>query len=176
MNRLLTPLRAMLLLLTAAAVASCADDPRQGWSTASVYPTQYRTVAVNVFQNDTYFREVGFMLTDAVITTIERQTPYKVTSESNADTLLTGRITNVNLTSLSQNESTGLDEEVIVGVTIDFNWTDLETDRTILERTGFKGGGLFVPTSQSRETLELGEIGVVQQLAGDLVDEMQAVW
>ena len=131
MNRLLTPLRAMLLLLTAAAVASCADDPRQGWSTASVYPTQYRTVAVNVFQNDTYFREVGFMLTDAVITTIERQTPYKVTSESNADTLLTGRITNVNLTSLSQNESTGLDEEVIVGVTIDFNWTDLETDRTI---------------------------------------------
>ena len=176
MNRLLTPLRAMLLLLTAAAVASCADDPRQGWSTASVYPTQYRTVAVNVFQNDTYFREVGFMLTDAVITTIERQTPYKVTSESNADTLLTGRITNVNLTSLSQNESTGLDEEVIVGVTIDFNWTDLETDRTIMERTAFKGGGLFVPTSQSRETLELGEIGVVQQLAGDLVDEMQAVW
>jgi len=82
----------------------------------------------------------------------------------------------VDLTSLSQNESTGLDEEVIIGVTIDFNWTDLETDRTILERTGFSGGGLFVPTSQSRETLELGEIGVVQQLADDLVDEMQAVW
>ena len=48
--------------------------------------------------------------------------------------------------------------------------------RTVIERTGFKGGGLFVPTSQSRETLELGEIGVVQQLADDLVDEMQAVW
>ena len=176
MSRLSNTVRCMLLAASTAFAHGCADDPRQGWSTASIYPTQYKTIAVNIIENETYFREVGFMLTDAVITTIERQTPYKVTSETNADTLLTGRITNVNLTSLSQNEATGLDEEVIIGVTINFNWTDLETDRTILERTGFKGGGLFVPTSQSRETLELGEIGVVQQLADDLVDEMQAVW
>ena len=175
MNRLISPI-AITLLFLATMMQGCADDPRQGWSTTSIYPTQYKTIAVNVFKNDTYSRNVGFMLTQAVITTIESQTPYKVTSENNADTLLTGRIVNVNLTSLSQNESTGLDEEVIVGVTIDFNWTDLETDRTILERTGFEGGGLFVPTSQSRETIELGEIGVVQQLADDLVDEMQAVW
>jgi hypothetical protein len=158
----------------------CAEDPRQGWSTSSVYSTKYKTIAVNVFENETYSREIGYLLTQAVIATIESQTPYKVTSATNADTLLTGEITRVQLTTLSQNRtkgsSTGLDEEVVVGVTISFNWTDLETDRTIIDRTDFSGGGLFVPTSQSRETLELGEIGVVQQLADDLVDEMQAVW
>ena len=60
MNRRRAPFHTLLLLLATATIASCADDPRRGWSTASVYPTQYRTVAVNVFQNDTYFREVGF--------------------------------------------------------------------------------------------------------------------
>ena len=114
MNRLISPI-AITLLFLATMMQGCADDPRQGWSTTSIYPTQYKTIAVNVFKNDTYSRNVGFMLTQAVITTIESQTPYKVTSENNADTLLTGRIVNVNLTSLSQNESTGLDEEVIVG-------------------------------------------------------------
>ena len=169
-------LLAAALMLLPCSIHGCADDPREGWSTNSVYSTKYKTIAVNVFENETYSRQIGYMLTQAIVSTIESQTPYKVTSGMTADTLLTGEITRVELTSLSQNEATGLDEEVIVGLTISFNWTDLETDRTIIERTGFTGGGLFVPTSQSRETLELAEIGVVQQLADDLVDEMQAVW
>jgi len=79
MSRLSASVRCMLLLVTATLAQSCADDPRQGWSTASIYPTQYKTISVNIIENETYFREIGFMLTDAVITTIERQTPYKVT-------------------------------------------------------------------------------------------------
>ena len=94
-----------------------------------------------------------------------------------AQTLLTGRIVDVELTSLSQNRgSSNLDEEVVVGVTIDFNWTSLETDRTIVERLNFDGGGLFVPTTPAREVIELGEFQVVQQLATDVVDELQSAW
>ena len=72
--------------------------------------------------------------------------------------------------------SSRLDEEVVVGVTIDFNWTNLETDRTIVERMNFEGGGLFVPTTPSGEVIELGEFEVVQQLATDVVDELQSAW
>ena len=172
MSRITFILAFSLLLL-----GSCSDDPRQGWSTKSVYPTQYTTIAVNTFENETHYRQMGFMLTKALVTTIESRTPYKVTSEMNAETLLTGRIVDVELTSLSQNRgSSRLDEEVLVGVTIDFNWTSLETDRTIVERLNFDGGGLFVPTTPAQEVIELGEFQVVQQLATDVVDELQSAW
>ena len=114
--------------------------------------------------------------TQALITEIESRTPYKVTSENSADSLLSGQITAVRLTALSQNRTTGLDEEVIVGVTVDFEWMDLEDDTTIVKRSNFEGAGLFVPTPPSGEYLEVGEVAVVQQLASDMVDEMQAAW
>lgn len=167
---------ASMLLMAALAQSGCAGDPTSGYSTQSIFPTKYTTVAVPVIENQTYFREIGFMLTQALITEIESRTPYKVTSETRADSLLTGRITAVELTSLSQNETTGLDEEVVVGVTIDFEWMDLETDATIVLRSNFEGAGLFVPTPPSGEYLEIGEVAVVQQLASDMVDEMQAAW
>ena len=157
-------------------LAGCSSDPTTGYSTQSIFPKKYRTVAIPVIKNETYYREVGFLLTQALITEIESRTPYKVTSETNADSLLTGQITAVQLTALSQNRTTGLDEEVIVGVTVDFEWMDLEDDSTIVKRSNFEGAGLFVPTPPSGEYLEVGEVAVVQQLASDMVDEMQAAW
>ena len=168
--------RALIALLTTLLACGCSGDPRMGYSTESIYPTAYKTVAIPVIKNETYSREIGFMLTQALITEIETRTPYKVTSETYADTLLTGRITAVRLTALSQNESTGLDEEVIVGVTVNFEWMDLENDATIVKRSNFEGAGLFVPTPPSGEYMQIGEVAVVQQLASDMVDEMQAAW
>ena len=170
------PLLVAAALIASALVAGCSSDPRTGYSTESIYPTKYRTVAIPVIRNETYARDIGFMLTQALITEIESRTPYKVTSETYADSLLTGRIIAVQLTALSQNSTTGLDEEVIVGVTVDFEWMDLETDATIVQRSNFEGAGLFVPTPPSGEYLEIGEVAVVQQLASDMVDEMQAAW
>ena len=157
-------------------LSGCSSDPTTGHSTQSIYPTKYRTVAIPVIKNETYFRDVGFLLTQALITEIESRTPYKVTSENSADSLLSGQITAVRLTALSQNRTTGLDEEVIVGVTVNFEWMDLEDDTTIVKRSNFEGSGLFVPTPPSGEYLEVGEVAVVQQLASDMVDEMQAAW
>ena len=170
------PLLVAVALVVSTLMAGCSADPRTGYSTESIYPTKYQTVAIPVIKNETYARDVGFMLTQALITEIESRTPYKVTSETYADSLLTGRITAVRLTALSQNSTTGLDEEVIVGVTVDFEWMDLETDATIVQRSNFEGAGLFVPTPPSGEYLEIGEVAVVQQLASDMVDEMQAAW
>ena len=169
-------LLAILMLTTACVQVGCSSDPTTGYSTQSIFPEKYATVAIPVIENETYFREMGFLLTLALITEIESRTPYKVTSEYKADSLLTGRITAVELTSLSQNESTGLDEEVIVGVTINFEWMDLETDAVIVTRSNFEGAGLFVPSPPSGEYLQIGEVAVVQQLASDMVDEMQAAW
>ena len=166
------------LAATAAAmcVGGCASDPTQGYSFASPFPQGITTIAVEVFENKTFDRGIEFELTDAVIKEIEARTPYKVTSESRADTILTGRIQRVERTQLSKSELTGLSEEVTVSVTIDLHWRDLRTGKPLLALEAYTGHGLFVPSTPTGEPAEIGEFAVVQALAHDIVGEMRADW
>ena len=58
----------------------------------SLYPRHVRTVHVPVFESNSYRRNLGERLTEAVCKEIELKTDYKVTGDPNADTVLVGRI------------------------------------------------------------------------------------
>ncbi|MAT81767.1 MAG: hypothetical protein CMJ29_08995 [Phycisphaerae bacterium] len=163
-------------VLGLAITAGCHDDPTKGWSTKSIFTNEVKTVAVPIATNTTQNRQIGFMLTDAVIKEIESRTPWKVTYASRADTVLNMTIKDVALQTISLSDVTGLNEEVIVSLTIDFDWEDLETNQTIFARQEFSAGGLFVPSQPSGETLQVGEFQVIQQMATDIVDEMAGSW
>ena len=173
-SNLFALLTALLLLLLP--LGGCAADPAEGYTARSIYPTTVQTIAVPIFENDTFVREIEFELTDALIKEIERRTPYKVSSRARADSILTGRIARVDLDQISKSRLTGLGEEVIIAVTIDFEWKDLRTNQRLVERKAFTAGSLFVPSRPSGERIELGQFSVVQELAGDIVNEMQAGW
>lgn len=167
---------ALSLTLTIAALSGCASDPAQGYSLASIWPEDVTTVAVPIFRNESFTRDVEFELTDAVIKSIEARTPYRVTTQARADTILLGSVREVRLEQLSASRLTGLGEEVIVSVTIDFEWRELGSDRLRVARKSFTGNGLFVPSAPTGERIELGRFSAVQELANDLVDELQAAW
>jgi hypothetical protein len=164
------------MLALMAAGAGCATDPTKGYSTATTFDRDVATVAVPIFANDTFYRDIEFQLTDALVKEIERRTPYKVTPMIRADTTLTGRISRVDLDSLSRSPRTGLTEEAVLRVTIDFEWRDLRTNQLLVERRSFAGDGLFVPSQPSGEFIELGRFAAVQKLAADIVSQMQAAW
>ena len=167
---------AVIVTLASAVLAGCAADPTKGWSTASVWSDDIRTVSVGVFPNATPNSGFQFEFADALIKEIEARTPYKVTAPGRADTIVTGRIQRVEHTQLSKSRVTGLSEEVTVSVTIDLSWTDLRTGETLLELESFTANSLFVPSNPTREPIELGEFGVAQRLAHDVVTEMQTDW
>jgi len=61
----------------------------------SLYPSYIQTVYVPVFECSSFRRGLGEWLTEAVEKEIELKTPYKVVgSPDNADSVLSGRITN----------------------------------------------------------------------------------
>jgi hypothetical protein len=154
----------------------CASDPTKGYAPASLYPEGISTVAVPVFSCDSYTRDVEFELTDALIKEIEARTPYKVVPEGRADTILLGRIKTIELDQLSKSRQTGLSEEQIISVTIDFEWKDLRSSRTLVQREGFTGQGFFDPSRPTGEPIELGQFAAVQQLARDVVAQLRADW
>lgn len=169
-------LASSFFLVIGLAPAGCSSDPTTGYSAQSIYPQNVSSIAVPIFENRTYVRDVEFELTDALVKEIEARTPYKVTSSSRADTMLTGQIRKVELDQLSKSPHTGLTEEAILSVTIDFEWKDLRNGRTLVERRQYTGHALFVPSRPSSEPIELGQFAVVQQLARDMVGELQAEW
>ena len=158
------------------AVAGCTSDPYSGYSAMSVFPEGISSVSVPIFKNETFVRDVEFELTDALIKEIEARSPYKVMTEARADTVLIGEIRKIELDQLSKSPLTGLSEEVIVSLTIDFEWKDLRTGRPIIVRKNFTGYGLFVPSRPTGESIQLGRFAAIQHLARDLVNELQAQW
>lgn len=63
------------------------------FGTPTLFPTDIRTVYVPVFESNSFRRQLGERLTEAVVREIESHTPYKVVSSQNADSVLSGRIT-----------------------------------------------------------------------------------
>ena len=157
-------------------IANCASDPTVGYSSATLYAPQFKSVAVPIFQNNTMAREMEFMLTDALIKEIESRTPYQILGEKYADTLLSGTIQSVTLRTISQSTTTGLDNEVMITVTMDFEWLNLQSGGRIIGRRNFSSSALFIPSRPSAEPFEMGQFAVVQQLSGDIVDQMQSSW
>jgi hypothetical protein len=163
---------AAVLLLT----AGCASTPSEGYAAASPYPSKYRSVALPIFKNVSYMRSFEHDLAHALVTEVERSTPYKVMSEVSADTILRGTITSVDLVLLSKDPVTGLANEMMLRMRADFEWVDLRSGEKIVARERVESTALFVPSYPAREPIELGRLAAVEAMARELVSAMQSKW
>jgi len=159
-----------MLVLALAAASGC------GYSTAELFPTEYRSVAVPIFENRTFYRGIEYDLTEAVIKELEHRTPYKKTPAHTADTLLVGTVLGVHPRQLSRTREAGLPQEVELVVIIDFEWKDQRTGDTLVSRRGFSAVGRYVPTQPVGESFEVGQHAAVQRLARDMVSAMREDW
>src|SRR5262245_54370855 len=74
-----------IVMMLLSALCGCTNY-RAGNQT--LFRTDIRTVYVPVFQSDSYRRNLGEWLTEAVIKEIETKSPYKVVHTSDADSVL----------------------------------------------------------------------------------------
>ncbi len=154
----------------------CASDPTAGYAFRATFRDNVASITIPIFENDSFERSVEFELTDAIIKEVEARTPYKVTSGTRADTILSGRIARIERDVISRSPLTGLNEEVVYRVYVDFEWNDLRTGRTLIHREAFEGQGVYHPSRPIGSPSELGAIAAVQQLASDIVDELRSDW
>ena len=163
-------------LAAAMSLGGCAATPTEGYAATSPYPSAYRSVSVPVFRNASYLRGFELDLADALVKQIEQSTPYKVRSEAAADTALRGTIRSIDLVELSKDPATGLANEMMVRMRVDYEWIDLRSGERIVAREGVESSALFVPSYPAREPIELGRFAAVQQLAVEVVGSMRSRW
>lgn len=173
-------LRVALGLTLASAVSlvslGCASDPARGYSFASTTPSTVRSVAIPVFQNNTFEMGLEAELTEAIIKEIQRSPGLVVAGQDSADTLLTGLITSAELRRISLDSRTGLAQELSYTITVDFDWKDRRGGRVLTARRSFAATDTFVPGGPTGEPLATGRRGAAQRLARDIVAQLQADW
>jgi hypothetical protein len=173
-------LRAVALstLLTAglATLTSCASNPGEGYSFNSTFRDDVKSVSVPIFVNNTFYPGVEVQLAEAIVSEMRIKSPYAVTSSADAQTILTGTITNIERQSLTTGRQTGMSEDIALKITIDFVWKDQRSGKILTARRNFSASRSFIPASGVGETVAIGQAAAIQQLARDLVAELRSGW
>lgn len=159
-----------------AGFGGCATDPNGGYAFASTHDMTVDSVYVPMFYNETFTHGIESQLTDSIIKQLKVATPWKVTSESTAQTTLTGRITGSRLSALSIGRVSGMVQEQAVILTIEFEWRDNRTQKVLVRRKNFTASEIFVPSQGVGERLDAGQDGAIQKLARNVVEELRTAW
>ncbi|MFO0982518.1 MAG: LptE family protein [Planctomycetota bacterium] len=107
-------MRALSAAALLAALLGC------GYTQGSLIAEGNRRVAVPIFDNDTFYREMEFELTRTVVAEIERRPGVQVVREADADVILKGRITDLRQQVLSEDERDRVRESTAtITVTVD---------------------------------------------------------
>ena len=164
----------------AAVLSALLFAPGCGYRWGSTYDANVRTIAVPIFENDTFNTGLEVELADALAKTLQRATPWRVTRQANADTTIAGVIRGSELDLLSTNPVTGLAQEQAITYTVDFEWRDNRTGELILERQNFQSATTFIPAQgldgSPGERYELGSRDAVEELADRIVAELRGSW
>jgi len=161
-----------------AAMLGCAGY-RMG--TKSLYPPDIQTVQVVLIESNSYRRNLGEWLTEAVIKEIENVTPLKVVNTSEADSVLSCRIvTDTKMISMMSPTSDG--RELQANFQVSVQWLDRKGELVKPEQA--------IPGPAALNTIQdtanfYPEIGgsitsaqqtAIQCLAQQIVSMMEAPW
>lgn len=145
----------------------------EGYTNGWVYPEEYQTVYVQMFDSGGLRRGYEFVLTDAVAKMIEARTPYKiVSSPDRADTVLSGVITTGSAV-LAGDRYTGTPLESETLITVDFVWKELKTGKIIREDTVAAAESF---SSKLGQDYEYAARSAVNKAAQKIVDHMEIAW
>ena len=131
----------LVLLCSCALVLSgiCGCAQMSGYSNDSLFPENVSSVYVEMFENETFWRNVEYDLSDALAKRIETDTPYKiVTSRNRADTIISGKISSIrqSLPTIERETGRALEKEIEIRAVV--NWKNLKTGQLLIDsRTAF---------------------------------------
>lgn len=165
-----------VLFAAGATLGACSSDPSRGYSFTSAHSESIRSIAVPVFKNSTMTKAIEVELTQAILSELRRTTPWAVTGTDGADAVLTGTLIESRLRPLTTGRNTGLVQQMAVVLTVDFDFEDNRTGRTLISRRRFSGVASFVPARPAAERIETGQHAAIQELAQDIVAELRSDW
>lgn len=148
----------------------------------SLYRPDIRTVHVPMFESDSYRRNLGERLTEAVVKEIERSSTYKVVHDpAMADSILTGRLVSDRKVVLNENRN---DEprDVQVELVVQISWVDRRGESVMpnaaftLAQQGFSVTQLPDYIPEAGQSVSTAQQEGLTRIAQQVVAQMEAPW
>jgi len=143
-----------------------------GYSSQSLIDTQYRTVYVEMFDNQSWYRGFEVGLSRELVNMINSRTHLRIVPKSQAQTIITGQIRDYRQVVLTEDELDRV-RELQVTIVVDMTWR---------ERSGksIKVVRHFVRSEQVKrdldETIESVNVELFRDTAEELVERLEADW
>jgi len=174
-HRVLRTFAAGLALLAAVCLAGCAGY-RAG--NQLLFRSDIRTVYVPVFESDLYRRNLGELLTEAVIKEIEQRTPYKVVHSPGADSVLYGRILTDGKGVFAEDQF-DVPRAIEYSMVVEVRWVDrlgnaVMRSAVIPVDLSVAAAEDFIP--EAGQSVASVQVEVVRELAQQIVGQMEAGW
>jgi hypothetical protein len=144
-----------------------------GYHAGSLIPSDIRTVHVPMFDNVTFRRGLEFELTQEIQHEILRRTHLKIVPADEADSMLTGEISDFRGAVLWQDATASVIAEDVT-IYINFKWTDRRTGRILAEGTNISKPIRLYATQG--EALGTARPESFRWLAEVVVDRMEGGW
>lgn len=177
-SRAISAIAAMVLLASGLAMPGCAGY-QLGQRT--LYRPDIRTVHVPIVESDSFRRNLGERLTEAIVKEIELKTPYKVVGPAEADSILTARIVSDSKRVLTENR---FDEprDVETDFFVQVSWVDRRGD-LIMSHNDVPTQPLLLSVSQTTnfvaeggQSLATAHQEAIDRLAQQVVGQMELAW
>jgi len=157
----------LLAVLPALFVAGC------GYTAKARLPEGLSNVAVPIFRNQTFRRDVELELAQALRKEIRAKTHLKVVDAKNAHSVLEGEITDFNLARLREDR----EDEVIeyqLRLNVDVTFRDLRTDKVIYSVKNLGRRAEFLVSKG--EAIQKAREEAVRELAREIVSQVVNRW
>ncbi|MBM4000627.1 MAG: hypothetical protein FJ297_14010 [Planctomycetes bacterium] len=169
------PIAAFVMLAAILAVPGCAA---YHWGSPSLFYTHVRTIHVPIFESDSYRRNLGEWLTEAVAKEIELRTPYKVVHDPAADSVLRGRIVSERKYTISEDFNDN-PRNVGVDLVAEIKWIDRAGNTMLRSATvpidlTLAGSSNF--TAEGGQSMLTTQQAVIRQAARQIVSQLEAGW
>ena len=155
-------------LIALFAVSGC------GYKIGTMHRSDVKSIVVPVWTrgHGVFRRGLEMELTKAIITRIQLDTRYRITTETHADTKLAGQLTNVRQKSLTINTDTGSSRAQEATFTVSFKWVDLRSGEELVVRDSFDVKGRYITAAPFRETFFTGSQEAIDEAAQRIVEQL----
>ena len=148
---------------------------------ATMFRPDLRTVHVPVFESDSFRRNLGERLTEAVVKEIESRTPYKVVDSASADSVLNGRIVAETKRAIAENRNDDV-RGLATELTVEVHWLSRRGEM-LMQRSSIPFGPLMTIVSQDAtffpeagQSLVVAQQNAIDKLAREIVGQMEIWW
>jgi hypothetical protein len=159
---------AVLGLLLAVLIDGCS------YSTDRPFRSDVKTIAVKPFSSKEFRRRIEMDLTEAVKKRIQMDSPYKITDESVADTLLTGEVLEVRQGTMGRDFTCNRPRETQLTLIIKFQWKDLRSGKILVQKDRWLQ--TYDYSRPVGETDWDAIQGAVDRMAETIVEQMESEW